>query len=107
MENVDAMRLDKIYYIIFSTLILINFIISPSIQELSNHIRHDVFTKAGARVLGKNLKKDFSFTPLIQSNNNLTDRFFYQFRTAQNFPIFKSSNPTSTLSILSTIRLTL
>jgi len=101
------MRLDKIYYIIFSTFILINFIISPTIQELSNNIRHEVVTKAGARVLGKNLKKGFSVTPLVQSNNNLTDGFFYQFRTEQNSSIFKPSNPTSTLSILSTIRLTL
>lgn len=100
------MRLDKIYYIIIFAFILFNLIISPSMHELSNNIRHDVVTKAGAKILGKNFKKGFSFTPLILSNNNLTDSF-YQFRTEQNFPIFKSSNPTSTLSILSTVRLTL
>lgn len=100
------MRLDKIYYIIFFAIILTNFIIYPPIHELSSNIRHDVVLKTGARILGKNFKKGFSFTPLILSNNNLADGFC-QFRAEQNSPIFKSSNPTLSLSILSTIRLTL
>lgn len=98
------MRLDKIFCIVISTFILANFIIYPPMHELGDNIRHDVVLKAEARISGKNFKKGFSFTPLI--NKSLTDDF-HQFTTKPNIPIFTLSTPTLNLSILSTIRLTL
>jgi len=100
------MRLDKIFYIVLSALILTNFVIYSPIHELGDNIKHDVVLKVRAKNLRKNLTNSFSFTPLIASNNSLTASFD-QFKTKLNIHIFSSSNPTLNLSILSTIRLIL
>ena len=98
------MRLEKMFCTVLSVFILTNFLTYPPIHELGDNIRHDVVIKSGARILGKNFKEGFSFTPLI--NKSLTDDF-YQLTTKPNIPIFTLSTPTLSLSILSTTRLIL
>jgi hypothetical protein len=98
------MRLDKNFWIVLSAFILTNVVIYPPIQELGDNIRDEVVLKSKVRILVKNFKKGFSFTPLM--NKSLTDDF-YQFKTQTNISIFTLTTPTLNLSILSTIKLIL
>ena len=100
------MRLDKIFYIVISAFILTNFVIYSPIHELGDNSRYDVSLKAGARILGKNLKKCFNFTSSKLFHNTQTG-VFIQLTTAQELPNFSSSYSTLNLSILSTVRLIL
>ena len=106
LKNIEFMSLNKTFQNILLIFVFIYLIMSPFVHELGDNTRYDFVLKARAKISGKNFKNGFSFTPLILSNNSLTDDF-YQFTTKLNFPIFTSSNPTLNLSILSTIRLIL
>ena len=78
----------------------------PAVHELGDNIRHDVVLKAEAKILQKNFKKGFSFTPFKLFNNTQIG-VFAQSKAAQKLPIFSPLYFTLNLSILSTIRLIL